>query len=540
MLLDVEPSSNLYSIADSISSSLYQEYGYETLNKGNISILANHEIVKVTWHSPNNSPFLIMFFSNDEQTNCLDIFEGYIDDDSNTFCSVFACYANGKFNFYRINIRTKILEKSNDIPIYKSTKNVNINHDYKKLCENFESVFFEAHSFLRDIDGLHPDEALDELCKIIYAKLYDEESGDENRISVFSPRQYGNHEEFASSIRKLYYEANSYDVRVFSLRIPGYKRSRGVFDEPLKLSSLAISKVAELFSQFSFSKSEIDIKARAFQNVYRPTTRAGMGQYFTPVNVIKFIVEAIKPKNEDLIIDPFCGSAHFLTESINIVSKSGCSEKQLTDFVFYKLHGIEKSERMVRVAMTDMRLHGDGHSNIRCIDALLPFENYYDIEPNSFDIVMTNPPFGSVLSSGAFEYMGDFELSNRRKSTPLEILGLERCVQLLRDNGKLAIVLPESILVNKTFVYVRAWLQEKTRIKAIISLPIETFAPFGTNIKTSILFCSKKNKIDNTNYKVFTGGIDNIGYDASGRATNDNDWKELLHDFEKFLTVEGW
>jgi type I restriction enzyme M protein len=265
-----------------------------------------------------------------------------------------------------------------------------------------------------------------------------------------------------------------------------------------------------------------------------------MGQYFTPVNVIKFIVEAVAPKNEDLILDPFCGSAHFLTESINIVSKSGCSEKQLTDFVFYKLHGIEKSERMVRVAMTDMRLHGDGHSNIRCIDALLPFENYYDIEPNSFDVIMTNPPFGSVLSSEAFEYMGDFELSNRRKSTPLEILGMERCIQLLRDNGKLAIVLPESIFVNKTFSYVRKWLQDKTQIKAIISLPIETFAPFGTSIKTSILFCTKKNNMDGKNQNVFTGGIDNIGYDSSGKATNDDDWKKLLSELKEFLNVEGW
>ena len=540
MLLNIEPSSALHSRAIEIAFLLYQDYGYILSGQYGPTISANQEIIKMSWSSPVNSIFLVLFLSLDDQTNCLPIFANYIDSDSDAFCSMFACYDNGKFNFFRRNLKTKILERCNDIPIYKQMKPLTSRMDIGELAENFESVFFEAHSFLRDIDGLHPDEALDELCKIIYAKLYDEESENTEKNNVFYSRQYGNHEEFASSIRKLYYEANSYDVRVFSLRIPGYKRSRGVFDESLKLSSLAVSKVAELFSHFSFSKAEIDIKARAFQNVYRPTSRAGMGQYFTPVNVIKFIVATIAPKSEDLILDPFCGSAHFLTESINAVRKSGCTERQLTDFVFYKLHGIEKSERMVRVAMTDMRLHGDGHSNIRCIDSLLPFENYYDIEPNSFDIIMTNPPFGSILSSESFEYMGNFELNKRRKSTPLEILGLERCVQLLRDNGKLAIVLPESIFVNKTFSYVRTWLQEKTRIRAIISLPIETFAPFGTNIKTSILFCAKKSKTDGKNFNVFTGGIDDIGYDSSGRITTDSDWNKLLHELKNFFDMEGW
>lgn len=538
MLKSVQPLTSLYALTDSICELLYQDYGYKSLDKGNVSVITNDEIVKVLWLSPNNAPYLIMFFSNNESTLCLDTFESFIDDDKDAFCSVFVCYANSQFYYFKKNTKTKMLERSNDIPIYKLSKKTARDIEHEVFSENFESVFFEAHSFLRDIEGLHPDEALDELCKIIYAKLHDEENSNVASL-VFYPNKYGNHEEFSASVRKLYLEANEYDMRVFSLRIPGYKRSRGVFDEPIKISSVAISKVAELFSLYSFSKSEIDIKARAFQNVYRPASRAGMGQYFTPVNVIKFIVKAINPRHEDLVIDPFCGSAHFLTESIYIVSKSKCSEKLLMDFVFYKLHGIEKSERMVRVAMTDMRLHGDGHSNIRCTDALLPFENYFDIEPNSFDIVMTNPPFGSILTTEAVNYMGDFELSNK-KSTPLEILGLERCIQLLRDGGKLGIVLPESIFVNKTFDYVRRWLHEKTLIRAIISLPIETFAPFGTNIKTSILLCSKNSAQKDANRKVFTGGIESIGYDANGKPSNNEDWNTLLDELISFLHTEGW
>jgi len=111
--------------------------------------------------------------------------------------------------------------------------------------------------------------------------------------------------------------------------------------------------------------------------------------------------EAIKPFIEastvpgGLVADPFCGSGHFLTEALDHV-RSNHKSKAADEFAYHKLHGIEESERMVRVAMTDMRLHGDGHANIRCTDALLPFSNYHDIERESFDMVLTNPPFGSV------------------------------------------------------------------------------------------------------------------------------------------------
>ena len=265
-----------------------------------------------------------------------------------------------------------------------------------------------------------------------------------------------------------------------------------------------------------------------------------MGQYFTPLNVIKFIVATVQPTCDELVVDPFCGSAHFLTESISVAKHNTNSEKLETDFVFYKLHGIEKSERMVRIAMTDMRLHGDGHSNIRCTDALLPFSSYYDIEPDSFDVIMTNPPFGSSLSADMSQYIGDFDLSKNRKKIPLEVLGLERCIQLLRNHGKLAIVLPESIFVNKSYNYVRNWLKINTKIRAIISLPIETFAPYGASIKTSILFCSKDNSVKNKDYKIFFGGIDNIGYDATGKSILGSDWEDLLIKLKQFLETEGW
>ena len=90
-----------------------------------------------------------------------------------------------------------------------------------------------------------------------------------------------------------------------------------------------------------------------------------------PDPIVKLMVNAVAPTEKDLILDPFAGSGHFLTQCLLYVKHNATDidEKRFNEFAFHKLHGIEKSERMVRVAMTDMRLHGDGHSNIRCTDA---------------------------------------------------------------------------------------------------------------------------------------------------------------------------
>ncbi len=320
-------------------------------------------------------------------------------------------------------------------PLFAGNSNERIDPaDLVPLADRIEHLFFELHSHIRDVDGMHADEALDELCKLIYAKLYDEECAEGGARLRLWRQFHGTSEEFAATTRAVYQEANEYDLRVFRLKIPQYDRSRGVFTQPLRLSSPAIVKVMEELQEYSLTRSDADVKGRAFQRVLTPAVRSGMGQYFTPELVVSFIVNAVAPRISDLILDPFCGSAHFLSRSLQFVRNSGHKpeSKAFHEFAFGKLHGIEKSDRMVRVAMTDMRLHGDGHSNIRCTDALLDFANYPDLEPASFDVVLTNPPFGSLLGAESISQLGRFHLADGRGRVPLEVLGLERCIQFLR------------------------------------------------------------------------------------------------------------
>jgi type I restriction enzyme M protein len=412
------------------------------------------------------------------------------------------------------------------------------------ISESLEDVFFEAHSHIRDIDGLHPDEALDELCKILYAKLYDEEMTPAGEPYSMQRGRSGTAEEFAAVIRRVYTDANEYDVRVFSLKVPGYDRSRGVFNSPIRLSSPAAAKVVETLESYWLSRSSIDVKGRAFQRVLGASQRAGMGQYFTPREVIQLIVAVTAPTVTDLILDPFSGSGHFLSRSLDVVRANARDpdHKRLDEFAFNKLHGIEKSDRMVRVAMTDMRLHGDGHSNIRCTDALLAFSNYPDIRPDSFDVIMTNPPFGSLLGPEAIARLGKFALADGRRSVPLEVLGLERCIQFLRPGGKLGIVLPDGVLANRGTGYVRAWASEHLKLRAIVSLPIETFCPFGANIKTSVLFGRKwkSGERRSTDYQVCLAKAENVGYDAMGRPQAGSDLNDVAEAVAAFIRTEGW
>ena len=178
-----------------------------------------------------------------------------------------------------------------------------------------------------------------------------------------------------------------------------------------------------------------------------------MGQYFTPHPVVDMAVRIAQPKLDDLILDPFCGSSHFLTRSLDYVLQQNpdADSHALHEFKFFHLHGIEKSERMARIAMTDMLLHDDGHTNIRNTDALLSFDNYPDIialredgssDPAIFDLVLTNPPFGSIMRGEVLEIIGRFQLGAGKKSLPLDVLGIERCLQFLRPGGSLGSCFP--------------------------------------------------------------------------------------------------
>lgn len=423
----------------------------------------------------------------------------------------------------------------------------------KVLDNEYERVLFDCHSAARDADGLHADEALDEICKVLYAKIFDERAVTKQKEGTpFRFQTYGasNASEVASNIRVLYEEARTADIEIYSKRIPGYERSRGVFKNQIRLSDAALYRVVERLQEFSLIDSKADIKGRAFQKILGPAIRAGMGQYFTPDPIVELAIGVLQPKASDLILDPFCGSAHFLTKALQFVvdTQSDLTPHDLHEFKFFHLHGIEKSDRMVRIAMTDMMLHDDGHTNIRNQDALLSFDNYPDVialrddgkqDPAVFDVIVTNPPFGSIMKQEVMEMLGRFDLGHKKKSLPLEVMGLERSLQFLKPGGKLAIVLPEHLMKGKNALFVRKWLYGIAHIRAIFFFPEEAFTPFGAMVKTCLCILQKlkvdeKPKADD---QTFLCEVENLGYDATGRAKTGSEVQAAIAAFHE---QAGW
>lgn len=377
-----------------------------------------------------------------------------------------------------------------------------------------ESVFFDAHCAIRDIDGMHDDEALDELCKLLFTLIaLGGDPTESSRLTRMPDMGADLHFlEHAAVIRRVYRDAaGTY----------GSTTSGDAFSTPLRLSDAALLRVWRLLASQDIQKASTDLKGRAFQRVLDPAIRAGMGQFFTPTPIVEFVVAAVQPRIGESILDPFCGSGHFLTRSIEFAVNNGTyPPHEITEWANAKLHGIEKSERMVRIAQTDQLLHGARFISLHHQNALSPFANFSSLRAGTFDVVLTNPPFGSLLGPDAVSALGVFELVRGRGNTPLEVLGLERSIQFLCQGGRLGIVLPEGILSNQRMTHVRSWLLRHVRVVAIVTLPVETFAPYGANVRTCILFAVKRTTADEgEDYPIVVGGAESIGYDASGRNT---------------------
>lgn len=525
------------------NSPIFSKYLYPTSRSSNLEV--NEHASGALIHNSRGTPYLLVVECSGkgihEATEKALHFAG-----SCLTIGVVAVFVDAQlFHAYRRRFATEGWDEIPDIEYHMGSRRTHLNLPLSTfpLSRELEGLFFEIHSSMRDIDGLHPDEALEELCKLIYTRTYEEEQSSSRAPFPLKSENFGSTEEYAASIRAFYREAADYDLRVFRLKIPQYERSRGVFNRPIRLSSAALAKCYRMLEDFNLSESQTDVKGRAFQRVLSKATRSGMGQYFTPTPICELMASIVEPRVSELILDPFCGSGHFLSECLKLVQENGSnSSKAFHEFAFGKLHGIEKSDRMVRVAMTDMRLNGDGHSNIRCTDALLDFANYPDISPDSFDVVITNPPFGSILSAEAIATLGHFDLVRGKRNSPLEVLGLERSIQFLRPGGRIAILLPDNIFSADSMSFVREWVLKKVVPRVIVSLPVETFSPFGANVKTGILFARKLMVGENgsKNSPVSMIQITNVGYDASGREISGADLGAAIMTAKTFLAKEGW
>jgi type I restriction enzyme M protein len=353
-------------------------------------------------------------------------------------------------------------------------------------------MYREAHNIMRNVDGLQPQEGFDELLKYLFFKQnYEVVTNNIKPIPFKKVREL-----FTKYLGK----ANSWSSEIW--------REREIL-----LSDECLSDIHKLLYPVNFSKINYDVRSHALKEFLTPEIRKGLGIFLTPDDVVSTIVDFIPNGAKLRVMDPACGSGTFLIEYL----------KKLNSIKMAEVFGIDKSPRMLLLA--DLNL---GHFPKVSFQKELSDSLRNTDDSNIYDVILTNPPFGVSLDARDYDF-GSYLSCKDEQGYPLrkqtsEIVFIERCLQLLKPGGTLAIVIPKSIATNNTLENARRALSSYGYIYAVMSLPPETFASTGTQTTTIVLFARKyKNKSEEKEpIDLALATIANVGFDSTGRKREGN------------------
>ncbi|MBO5968419.1 MAG: restriction endonuclease subunit M [Clostridia bacterium] len=431
--------------------------------------------------------------------------------------------------------------KPQEFRFYKGTEN-----DIRKVDrEELIAAIKKCHQTLWGGGRLSPPTAFGELCKLIFVKISDEQK----------PRKKGEPYQFQI---KTHEPSSKLAERINALYNEQKVKDPEVFTESIKVDDRVLRTVVSHLEAINLNKTDLDVKGVAFEQFMDGFFKGDFGQYFTPRPIIEFCVKMMKPEHDWDVLDPSCGSGGFLLHAMDYIREEAKEYypdepeaifKHWHDFAAKHLYGIEINDEIARVAKMNMIVHDDGHTNVISHDALESIEKMYDhnrgFGENRFDLILTNPPFGSTINLAEKPYLSTFELGNSvdakgrkkpRKNQSSEVLFIERIWQFLKPGtGKAAIVLPDGILTNSSMQYVRDFILEKFQLLAVVSLPQCAFAHFGAGVKASVVFVRKRraNEKPNGEEVIFMAAPELIGYDATGRKT-ESQLDEIVAKYEEF------
>jgi len=312
-----------------------------------------------------------------------------------------------------------------------------------------------------------------------------------------------------------------------------------------------VAAVCKAFQDFSFVRSaKSNLYQLVFYNFANTFKRDESAQFLTPLPVIDFLVKIVNPRNGETVLDPCCGIGDFL--SLSFVNAQGKDEAwQLDDANIY---GVDLDENMIMLATLNMLLNGDGEAKLfqkpdkgsilwkvaegnppQLVELLLDYNKAgnWDSRPDSvrlmkFDVILTNPPFGedrayrphTAEDRKIIETYETWELRGRGDSIDLGVVFLENAYRCLKDEGRLGIVLSNSIASINRWQKVRQWLMDRMRIVALFDLPPNVFAETGVNTTLIVAYKPKPATLKQLNaqgYSVFVRDIQRVGYE---RRTN--------------------
>ncbi len=390
--------------------------------------------------------------------------------------------------------------------------------------DNLLKKFEEIHDYIYANDGLSPQQTLEEFVKILFVKIFDE---NENLNQFAISAEEWNELKTGKPILSITERINE----IFEQTKQAYP---DIFDndDRIKISPIALGFTINKLQGISLLNSSQDAKGLAFQKFLSHHEKDGRGQFFTPEPVIDFCVAMMQPKPNETIIDPACGSGGFLMSALKYL-QNNYTELDTKKVVSKYLFGSDINKSIARIAKMKLLLEANGKTNVLCTNSLEDLDSLKLSLSHSegFDLVLANPPFGAKITNTST--LSKFDLghkwtnhSNEYHKTKsiypnqnAEILFIERCLQLLKEGGRMAIVLPNGNFENPSLEYLRYYIKLKAKILAIVNLPQETFIPFGTGVKTSLLFLEKDTPNKVRQYPIFFGRVTKLGYQGNKNGT---------------------
>ena len=446
--------------------------------------------------------------------------------------------------------------------------------------DEFSKLLFKCHNIIRNNDKLSPEAAFDEISKILFIKIRYERSNSDAQI--FSAERFASLKKNREDYNK---EMNIKDDKPFYQHLFDLTKEEfandHLFDDNAKIEirENSFEQIVKELEIYNLSTTSDDVKGIAFEQFLGKTFRGELGQFFTPRTIVDFMVSVLDPQEGEYICDPCCGSGGFLIKAFeyvrekiekdverhknliketyytdeyeqmsdkekqevetNVSNAFACINEELNinnekgrlrSLSFDCIYGTDANPRMARTAKMNMIMHGDGHGGVHHHDGLL---NVNGIFENRFDVILTNPPFGSrvekelkiteadrftdeskiasYIDRYGFEYtkalrqvndnIGNSLLSLYKIDSGLtEVLFIERCLNLLKPGGRMGIVLPDGVSNNSNMQKVREFVESRAKILLIVSIPQDVFMASGATVKPSLLFFKKFTEEEKATY----------------------------------------
>lgn len=443
------------------------------------------------------------------------------------------CEMSGNIQFEEIPAFPKADERLEDIGLYRRKD--------LKSAHNLKDIFKIIRGYIvANSSGVNRDEQIaKEMIHLILCKIYDERFTNSDDMLNFRASVNDDEVEIKKRIEKLFNEVKEKYNDVLS------SKDEISFDG--KTLKYIISKIQNI----CIIDTDRDTIADAFEVFIGYSLKGSQGQFFTPKNIVQLMVKIVNPQRKHIIIDPSCGSCGFLVEALKYIW--GQIEQQFTNLEsqweerkevgIKNIRGLEKDSFLTKVGKSYMAILGDGKGGIFCEDSLEEPKFWSEqtrqhIHLESFDIAFSNPPFGKDIKIDGKDKLKQYQLSgNKSENGSVSTLFFERNLQLLKDGGVLAIILPETYFHAPATKNVRQFMYQHN-IQWIIDIPHNTFRPHN-NAKCIILIIQKNTP---QNEYINMAVAEYIGHDHNGKPIydkNGNIKDDTLNILSEFYDSKG-